>query len=147
MKRRKAREFIIQALYQVDMVKCTWEEALEQVIENMDDTDDQGEEKQTKSKIDTKSLAFIKEVLEGITTNQSEIEKSVREALKNWSFERLALVDRAILRLGAYEIKYRDDIPQQVAINEAVELAKLYGSEESRKFINGVLSHVVKQGA
>lgn len=149
MKRRQAREMIIQALYQVDMVKCTWQEALQHLVEGVQENDDAVDHSSASTEkpgLDRKSIAFLEQVLTGIFANQEQIDQLIQESLKNWSFDRLALVDRAILRLAVYELKHATDVPQQVAINEAVELAKAYGSEQSKKFVNGVLSNVVKQG-
>lgn len=150
MKRRQARELMIQALYQIDMVKCTWQEALQHLLEDSAEEEDAAHQHASQQELleslDDKSKAFLEQVLSGIMAHQDQIDQVIKESLKNWSFDRLALVDRAILRLAVYELKFGEELPQQVAINEAVELAKAYGSDQSRKFVNGVLSNVVKQG-
>ncbi len=84
--------------------------------------------------------------LKGIELNLAEIDNRISNSVKNWKFERIALVDRNILRLGTYELFYSDElIPHPVVINEAVELAKKYGSEESGAFVNGVLDAMRKR--
>lgn len=127
MKRRTAREKAIQTLYQVEMAKLDWQEALGNVLDG------------------NESDAYLEQALAGIQEHMIDIDQSLRISLQNWKLERLAHVDRAILRLGVYELKYRDDVPQQVVINEAIELGKIFGTDQSSKFINGVLSHIVKQ--
>ncbi len=80
--------------------------------------------------------------VEGVWEHREEIDDLIRRAAENWRLERMALVDRNILRLGAYEICRSADVPYVVAINEAVDLAKRYGSEESGAFINGILDKI-----
>lgn len=78
----------------------------------------------------------------GVEKNLSEIDEIINLYARSWSVERMSQVDLAILRLGVYEIKFSDDIPKSVAINEAVELAKEFSSDEAPKFINGILAKV-----
>lgn len=87
---------------------------------------------------------FAAELLSGIRTNLSEIDIAIRDNLENYSFYRLTSIDRSILRLGAYEILFTDYIPPQAAINEAIEIAKRFGTEESPKFVNGILDAILK---
>lgn len=87
---------------------------------------------------------FTSELLVGIEEHLSEIDRSIRERLDNFAFERLTAVDRNILRLGAFEILFADHIPPQAAINEAIEIAKRFGTDESPKFINGILDKILK---
>lgn len=87
---------------------------------------------------------FTTELLNGIQDHLPEIDRAIRERLENFAFERLTAVDRNILRLGAYEIRFADHIPPQAAINEAIEIAKRFGTEESPKFINGILDKILK---
>ncbi len=87
---------------------------------------------------------FTTELLTGIQDHLPEIDRSIRERLDNFAFERLTAVDRNILRLGAFEILFADHIPPQAAINEAIEIAKRFGTEESPKFINGILDKILK---
>ena len=80
----------------------------------------------------------------GVSTYLDEIDGVIQKYIKNWSIDRLSKVSLAILRLAVYELQYVNDIPESVSINEAVELAKQFGSEDDAKYINGVLSSVVK---
>lgn len=86
-------------------------------------------------------LNIIKSMALGVLENLNQIDTLITENSKNWSFDRLNKIDKAIIRLASYEILYRDDIPKGVSINEAVELAKIYGTDESSKFINGFLGN------
>lgn len=88
--------------------------------------------------------AYIDGVVEGVTSHRDELDDQLSKHLTNWSLDRLARVDLAILRLGAFEIIYRDDIPPAVAINEAVELSHIYSTEEAGGFINGVLGSLLR---
>lgn len=87
---------------------------------------------------------YIKDVVFGIEKNQETIDKQIKENLKeNWKIERISKIDLTILRIAIYEIKYKE-IPFKVAINEAVELAKKYGEDTSKNFVNGILASIVK---
>ncbi len=82
---------------------------------------------------------YVREVLRGIEDHQAEIDDLIATHTRGWRLERLHSVDRNLLRLGIYELLYRPDVPPQVVIDEAVELAKKYGSEHSGSFVNGML--------
>ncbi len=86
------------------------------------------------------------ELVEGVQQWRAEIDKILSEYAEGWTIERMPGVDRAVLRLGVYELLWRDDVPDAVAIDEAVELAKSLSTDESPRFINGVLGHVLKNG-
>ncbi|MBI3889217.1 transcription antitermination factor NusB [Candidatus Saccharibacteria bacterium] len=84
--------------------------------------------------------AFVQDLVNGVLTVQAELDDHIRPLAPEWPLEQIARVDRSILRLGLYELLHRaDQVPPKVAINEAVELAKAFGSDNSSKFINGVL--------
>lgn len=87
---------------------------------------------------------FMDELIEGVTKNQDAIDEAIKPHLKQWTLERLTKIDRVLLRLAVYELIYTD-VPDKVAVNEAVNLSKEYGDDDSYKFINGVLSEVIKQ--
>ena len=87
---------------------------------------------------------YIIDKVHAILNDKENIDKKISEVSNNWSIDRLDLVDKAILRLACYEIMNDDDIPNKVAVNEAVELSKKYSSDKSPKFINGVLSNFVE---
>lgn len=84
---------------------------------------------------------FVKEVVYGVITNQNDIDEKANQYLKNWAIDRLGNTDQAILRIGIYELLYTE-VPEIVAINEAVELAKVYSDDDVRKMINGVLDKI-----
>ncbi|KAA0561010.1 transcription antitermination factor NusB [Rossellomorea aquimaris] len=125
MKRRVAREKALQALFQIDMSGIEPEVALTNVLEEEEKMD-----------------AYLQQLVLGFIENQERIDGHIRENLEKWSFDRLAKVDRNILRLGVYELLFVEDVPNKVVINEAVEIAKIFGDDQSSKFINGVLSKV-----
>jgi len=85
---------------------------------------------------------FSKELVLGVCDHTKELDSSISKASQNWRLERIARVDHSILRLAAYEILYRDDIPPKVSINEAVDVGKKFGTEESGAFINGILDKI-----
>jgi N utilization substance protein B len=88
--------------------------------------------------------AFALELVEGTVSKKEEIDKLIKDRLKNWEFERIANVDKNILRFATYELLFRDDIPIAVTINEAIEIAKEYSGKEAGKFINGILDNIKK---
>jgi len=85
---------------------------------------------------------FALALILGVSERKGLLDSVIRKASKNWRVERMSKLDISILRVAAFEILFREDIPPKVSINEAVELAKRYGSEESGSFINGVLDHI-----
>lgn len=97
--------------------------------------------KQLASKI--KDVSFAQETLKGVIENQDKIYEIIQTNAPEWPVEKIAPVDRAILEIGVYEVVFSEDIPPVVAINEAIEIAKVYGDTNSAKFINGVLSAVM----
>src|SRR5262245_4200424 len=88
--------------------------------------------------------AYADELVRGVMAVRDQLDAALRAANPAWRIERMARVDRSILRLGAYELLERDDVPMQVAIDEAVELAKRFGGDESRAFVNGTLDAVAR---
>jgi N utilization substance protein B len=87
---------------------------------------------------------FATELLRGLMPHLAEIDQKITAVSENYAFQRLATVDRNLLRLAAYEILYRDDIPAAVSINEAIEISKDFGTDDSPKFINGILDRILK---
>jgi transcription antitermination protein NusB len=124
MKRHTAREKALQALFQADVGGIDPQEAIKNVVE--------GEE----------ADPFLRQIVLGVVEHQEEIDQLLRENLEKWTLERVANVDRSILRMATYEMKYIDDIPINVTMDEAIELAKKFGDDKSSRFINGVLSKV-----
>ena len=130
-KRTKAREYVLQMLYQVDITQANWQEVLENFCASGDREDMSGELKD-----------FSAQLLSGVLDHLPEIDLKISKYAANWQLERMAFVDRNIMRLGCFELLFRDDIPPKVAINEAVELAKKYSGVESGKFVNAILDQV-----
>lgn len=128
MNRSEARERALQSLYQIEISKLTAEEAVANVTEG-------------------ENAEYIFKLVKGVETHLAEIDDHIRPLLKGWTIERLSYIDRAILRLGVFELIYEEEVPDPVAIDEAVELAKKYGDDKSSKFINGVLSNLMKDKA
>ncbi|HLO12672.1 transcription antitermination factor NusB [Neobacillus drentensis] len=125
MKRRTAREKALQALFQIDVSNTDPSLAIEHVLEG-----ETGDE-------------YLSNLVIGVVEHKEEIDKLIIENLEKWSMDRLATVDRNLLRIAAYELKfYRNEIPENVILDEAIEIAKIYGDDQSSKFINGVLSKV-----
>lgn len=88
------------------------------------------------------SLDFAEEILRGVRENRVEIDQLISEKSRNWTISRMARVDLSILRMAIFELLYRSDIPRNVTINEAIEVAKKFGTEDSPAFINGILDEV-----
>jgi transcription antitermination protein NusB len=88
---------------------------------------------------------FTKHLIEGVIKNQSDIDKLITKFAPDWPIDQITIVDRNVLRLGTFELKYDETIPSKVAINEAIELAKTFGGESSGKFVNGVLGAIYKE--
>lgn len=88
---------------------------------------------------------FIKKLVLGVKNNRDEIDRLISMAAPEWPLEQISLIDKTIISISIYELKYAKDVPPKVSINEAVELAKQFGSESSSKFINGVLGNVYER--
>ncbi len=89
--------------------------------------------------------AFIKALVEGVLAHQDDLDATLQPVAPEWPLDQIARMDRAVLRIGLYELQYQADVPPKVVINEAVELAKAFGGDNSSKFVNGVLGTVLKQ--
>jgi N utilization substance protein B len=133
MGRRASREIAMKLLYQLEIQRDDKEEQVNSVLEENELADN---DKQ-----------YIRDVIEGVHNNITYIDKLVAKHSKGWKLNRISKVELSILRLSIYEISFRDDIPFNVSVNEAVELAKKYSSEEAGAFINGILGKVSKAGA
>lgn len=141
MKRRLARELAVQCLYQMEMTGVTAGEALETLFQEAKEDNETGI-----ALSDEDALRVYVEELVSETRRMRQVIDSVMSGyLKGWKMERLSRVDRQILRLAVYEMTCRDDVPPKAAINEAIELAKHFGTEESGKFVNGVLGQMIRE--
>ncbi|HEX2678598.1 MAG TPA: transcription antitermination factor NusB [Polyangiales bacterium] len=131
--RRKAREAAVQMLYQMDVAGVDAERAIELFWENLGAPAEERE--------------FADSLVRGCGARRDQIDDKIRSVSKHWRLERMSRVDRNIIRLGAYELLYVDDVPGRVTLNEAVELAKRFGNEESPAFVNGVLDRIAEESA
>ena len=127
--RRKAREYALQMLYQYDisndsahLIEGFW--ASKDVPENVKE--------------------FTNNIVEGVIKNLPLIDDKINQSARNWNIDRMAVVDRNILRIATYELLFINDIPVKVTINEAIEIAKRYGGEDSSSFVNGILDRILK---
>ena len=120
----------MQLLYQMDLTNKFDIKEVELFLDNFSFSDDE--------------IEYINVAIPQLIDNIEEIDSVIEKNLEKWSFKRLAKVDRAILRIAVFEMLYREDIPEEVSINEAIEIAKVYGSLESQKFINGILGSIYR---
>ena len=132
--RRTGRERALQALYQLEMGSLEPEAALEMAWASAP------EEGNAKARAEARTFAL--ELVHGVAGQKVEIDRLIQEHSHNWRLDRMAKVDRSVLRVAVYELCFRQDIPKKVTLNEAVELGKRFGTEESSAFINGVLDRI-----
>lgn len=130
-KRTRAREFALQVLYQLDITHGDPDIVLQDFWKRFE---------QENISEDLKS--FCADLVRGALANLEMINKKISQYAANWQLERMAVVDRNILRISCYELIFRQDIPPKVSINEAVELAKKYSGLEAGKFVNAILDKV-----
>jgi N utilization substance protein B len=126
--RIKAREVALQVLYAIDVLHIDAKEAITLFWNNFQATED--------------SRKFSTLLIEGAWDNRDQIDDLIRSCSENWSLERMSRVDRNILRMAVYELLYCPTIPPKVTLNEAIDIGKMYGSENSGSFINGILDAV-----
>lgn len=126
--RHKAREVALQVLYEIDSVEHKPDEALNHILSRIEVSED--------------VVIFARELVNGVIQNREQLDQNIRDFAPAWPLDQISIVDRNILRLAIYEIIHDKKIPVKVAINEAVELAKAFGSNSSSRFINGVLGSV-----
>lgn len=132
MNRKKSREIAMELLFGMTLSKNTLKETIETFIEDYE---------MNLSIID---LEYIKGILAKVEENIEVIDKKIEETLTNWKIDRISKVNLSILRLAIGEMLYLDDVPEKVAINEAIELTKKYSDEKSVSFVNGVLDKAFK---
>ena len=126
--RHNARATALQALYEFDSVGHGVEVAVERLLAG--------------SGLSEETSSFARELISGVVRNREEIDSHIQKFAPFWPIEQMAVVDRSILRLAIFEILFDNGVPVKVAINEAIELAKLFANDNSAKFINGVLGSV-----
>jgi len=127
-KRRQARELAIKVLFHLEFNPGDPEEVFHLICESFGSSES--------------TIPFSKELVLGVCGNKEHVDKLIRRSSENWRLERMSYVDRCILRLGVFEILFMEDIPPKVSIDEAVELGKKYGTEDSGAFINGILDNI-----
>jgi len=131
LSRRLARETALQVLFQRDLAK-----------ESLITTEIVGLWA-AEFEVPEASMAFAQELVDGTIAHQDQIDQTIASLAQDWTLSRMANVDRNVMRLATYEILFCPDIPGRVSLNEAIELAKRFGGEESAKFVNGILDRVV----
>ena len=126
--RRQARMIALQTLYEYDTVQHPPEEVLQRHIEDR--------------QLQPKAIEYARELVMGVCDHLTEIDAHIQSAAQEWPLQQMARIDKNILRLAIYEILFNNTVPAKAAINEAVELAKIFGSNTSSRFINGVLGTI-----
>jgi N utilization substance protein B len=127
-KRRKSREFALQVLYQLDITK-------QGIIETLDQFQDHFSGQEEKDE-------FMERLAIGVQEHCQEIDGLIEKYSEHWRLDRMNIIDRAILRMAIFELLYCEEIPPKVTLNEAIELGRRFGSEDSRSFINGILDRI-----
>jgi len=139
--RRRAREFALQALFQADITGTPGGEALAALWDGLLDADGLGDARPPEAD----EVAFATRLVDGVVRDHEAIDALIEGSSTNWRLSRMPVVDRNILRMACFELRSAPDVPATVTINEAVELAKTYGSGESRAFVNGIVDRVARQ--
>ena len=129
-RRSKARENALRALYQLDITHDPVDEGMTSYLRY--------------HRVAKASQAYVAALVRGVLTHREAVDAVIARHALNWQLHRMAVVDRNILRLGTYELVFDHDVPPTVVINEAVDLAKRYGTPESGKFVNGILDKIHK---
>ncbi|GKU79648.1 transcription antitermination factor NusB [Paenibacillus sp. L3-i20] len=141
MKRRLSREITVSSLYQLEMNEVTPSEAIDMLMEELRQENEIEADPSEVGSTDE----FVRELVNGVLENKQVIDGMLQQYLTGWQVDRLSRVDRQVLRLACYEMVFRDDVPPVAAINEAIEVAKHFGTEESGKFVNGVLGKLLQE--
>src|SRR5271156_3336928 len=131
-RRSRGREVALQVLYQVEQNPVIPANEIRRFIER-------------RLLEDRKLCEFTEALIDGVQEHQARIDTMISQVAENWRLDRMAAIDRNILRLGAYEMLFRPEVPAKVAINEALELAKRYSTAQSSRFVNGILDRVLQR--
>ena len=126
-KRRKSREFALQVLFQLNITKQDPIKAFAQSKENFSKEE---------------SDEFAEQIVLGVQEHLQEIDRLIEKYSENWRLDRMSLIDRNILRMAIFELLYCEEIPPKVTLNEAIDLGKLFGTDDSGSFINGILDRI-----
>ena len=133
--RHLLRTIVMQSLYEWDFYNKDASRVDDFIQKNMDEFAKGAED----------GFDFVKETMHGVVNNSEEIDAIIVKSAPDWPLNQITMVDRNILRIGVYELKFATDIPAKVAINEAIELAKTFGGKSSGKFVNGVLGTIFRE--
>ena len=138
MIRRVAREMVLQSLFQMDFTRAEPAEALAIALEVQKDEENSEEA--------VKAEKYAEKVLKGTAEMLPELDAMIGKYAINWDVKRMPGIDRNILRMAIYEMRFAEEkVPVNVAVNEAVELAKMFGTDKSARFINGVLGRLIRE--
>lgn len=130
--RRTVREWALRALYQIDLGAKAVDEAVEEVL--------------SVAGLEPADADAVRELVKGTTRTQlTELDPLIQQYARGWTIDRMAVIDRNLLRLALYELRYHPEQPYKVVINDAIELAKKYSTAESGRFVNGILGAIVRQ--
>ncbi len=129
--RRMARSVALQTLFEADAARHDANQVLERHLEE--------------TSLAEEAANFAKQLVRGVMSNLEKVDKIISSSAPSWPMEQMAKIDKNILRLAIFEILFNNDVPVKAAINEAIELAKSFGSESSSRFVNGVLGTIVSQ--
>ena len=135
--RRRSREVALQILYRMDMTHSPPDEAISLHYELATTDDDREVE------VSQPVRPFAERLVRGVHLNRDEIDQTLISASENWRIDRMSIVDRNILRIALFEMLFCPDVPPKVSINEAIDIGKKFGSEDSGAFINGVLDNIL----
>jgi N utilization substance protein B len=127
--RRKAREFVVQVTYAHEIQNDNLDQTFELLAENSELSED--------------LLAFARKLVNATISHRAEFDELIKSKSRNWDISRIALIDRLILRMALTEFFYFSDIPPKVSISEAIEIAKVFSTEESSSFVNGILDAIL----
>ncbi len=130
-KRRKSRESALQVLYQWDLTRQDTQKGLSHFKEHFSSNEEND--------------PFLEQIVRGVLRHRKEIDQLIEQYSENWRLNRIAPIDHSILRIAIFELLYCDEIPPKVTLNEAVDLGKQYGSEDSGRFINGILDRILNE--
>lgn len=154
MNRRKSRELAMKLLFQMTINKEDFKEAIANLKETIEAEREEIDEltglplkkEPSPEDLDLKDvdMEYVIRILKGIQEKTDDIDAEIEKHLKNWKLNRVSKIDITILRICTYEFLYEEDIPENVSVNEAIELAKKYSADKSASFINGVLGNMIK---
>ncbi|MFO7675756.1 MAG: transcription antitermination factor NusB [bacterium] len=128
--RRLAREAALEVVYRYDLVGDEPDEVIDEIVHRRNPSDEAEE--------------YLRRLVDAVFKNQAAVDAMIRKHLRRWRLERLRYLDRALLRLACVELTYFEDVPPKVTINEAVDIARKYGDDDSGRFVNGVLDGIFR---